>query len=160
VTLAFLLPGLLAAAQTDRLPPANPLPPPGADEANVLAPVNAMLAALSARDAAALLAQVHPEGAATVAEERADGTRSVRRMGWQQFAAGVKPGPERIEERIYAPAVEVDGDVGMVWARYDFLIDGRVHHCGYDLFDMVRDGGRWRVLNVTWSSRTTGCTAK
>jgi len=151
---------LLAAAlalQSDRLPPANPLPPPGAEEAAVLAPINAMFAALTARDAAAILAQVRPDGSATVVEERPDGTRAVRRMSWQQFAGGIKPGHERLEERIYAPAVEIDGDVAMVWARYDFRIDGKLSHCGYDHFDLVREAGRWRVLNVTWSSRTTAC---
>ena len=151
---------LAAAAQSDRLPPANPLPPPASEEEAVLAPVNAMFAALTARDAAAILAQVRPDGSATVAEERPDGTRRVRRLSWQEFAAGVKPGPERLEERIYTPAVELDGDVAMVWARYDFRIDGRVHHCGFDHFDLVRESGRWRVLNVTWSQRTTGCDAR
>jgi len=154
-----MIPFLLAALalQSDRLPPANPLPPPGGEEAAVLAPINAMFAGLLARDPAAILAQVRPDGSATVAEERADGTRTVRRLGWQQFAAGIKPGPERLEERIYSPAVEIDGDVAMVWAAYDFRIDGKLSHCGYDHFDLVRESGRWRILNVTWSSRTIGC---
>ena len=153
-----MIPLLAALAlQSDRLPPANPLPPPGAEEAAVLAPINAMFAGLLARDPAAILAQVRPDGSATVAEEKPDGTRTVRRLGWQQFASGIKPGPERLEERIYSPAVEIDGDIAMVWARYDFRIDGKLSHCGYDHFDLVREGGRWRILNVTWSSRTTGC---
>ncbi|MFX8926085.1 hypothetical protein ABTN20_19705, partial [Acinetobacter baumannii] len=64
---------------------------------------------------------------------------------------------ERYEERLSDPAIEIDGGIAMVWGRCTFLIDGKVHHCGYDHFDLVRDGGTWAIQNLTWSSRTTGC---
>src|SRR3546814_6159289 len=54
------------------------------------------------------------------------------------------------------PAVEIDGDIAMVWAPYTFLLDGKPHHCGIDHFDLIREGIQWKVLNVTWSQRTTG----
>ncbi len=56
-----------------------------------------------------------------------------------------------------SPAVEIDGDIAMVWGRYVFLHDGKPHHCGIDHFDLVRTEGAWRIVNATWSSRTTGC---
>ena len=146
---------LLAQSASDKLPPANPLPYQDADTASVLAPVNALLAAVDARDPAAILAQVRPDGSATAAIERADGTRTIRRQAWAEFAAQVHPGPERYAERLLDPAVEVDGDVAMVWSPYVFTIDARVDHCGADHFDLVREGARWRILNATWSQRTT-----
>ena len=152
-----LLLALAAQSASTKLPPANPLPPPGADEAAVLVPIDRMFAGLAAHDGAAILAQVWPDGAATVAVEHADGTRSIRRLGWAEFTAGIKPGPEQLEERLSTPAIEIDGDIAMVWAPYSFLIDGKIHHCGVDHFDLVREGGAWKVLNVTWSQRTTGC---
>ena len=151
---------LAAQSTSDKLPPANPLPYTDADTANVLTPINALLAAVGARDGVAILAQVRPDGSATAAIERADGTRTIRRQGWAEFAAAVHPGPERYAERLFDPAVEVDGDVAMAWSPYVFTVDGRVDHCGADHFDLVRDGGRWRILNVTWSQRTTGCDAR
>lgn len=146
-----------SARPADKLPPANPLPYEDADAAAVLAPVNAMFAGLAARDATAIQAQTRPEGGATVAVERPDGTRSIRHMRWAEFTAGIKPGPERYEERLTQPAIEVDGDIAMVWSPYIFLIDGKVHHCGIDHFDLIRENGAWKVLNVTWSQRTAGC---
>lgn len=160
--LPFLL--LLAApgqTTSDRLPPANPVPyVEGGDEASaVLARVQAMLAALGSPDpSAALLAQVRPEGGATVAAELPDGSRRVRHWSWAEFAAQLHPG-DRADERISDPAIEVDGDVAMVWAPYTVTVNGAVDHCGYDHFDLVREGGQWKVLNVTWSARHTGCTA-
>jgi hypothetical protein len=142
---------LFLALQSATLPPAN-LPPPGTVEAAVMAPVNATLAAIGAKDGAAILAQTAPGGSATSV---ADG--KVNRMSWPEMAERFKPGGPRFEEVIFDPAIDVDGDIAMVWARYVFRIDGKTHHCGVDHFDLIRSEGRWRLLNITWSSRTTGC---
>jgi hypothetical protein len=152
----ILLPLLLAAGQADKLPPANPLPPPGGEEAEVLATVNALHAAVSARDQAAGLAQLRPDGTATVLMEKPDGTRTIRSVKLATYADAT-PGPERYEERMINPAVEIDGGMALVWGRYTFAIDGAVRHCGYQHLDLVRDEGRWKVQNITWSVRTTGC---
>lgn len=142
---------------SDKLPPANPLPPPVSEEGQVMAPINALFDGLARRDSATILAAMRADGSATTASEKADGTRTVHRMTAAEFAAAIKPGPERYQERISDPAIEIDGDIAMVWAPYTFLVDGKVHHCGVDHFDLVREGGSWKVANITWSSRTTGC---
>lgn len=143
---------------SDRLPPADPVPlAPDADTAAVLAPVDALLAAIGAHDPAAALRVVRAEGSLTVAAEKPDGSRSVRRMGWSDFAAALKPGPEPVEERLTDRVVEIDGDIALVWAPYRLLVGGKLHHCGVNHFDLVRESGAWKILNVTYSQRTTGC---
>jgi hypothetical protein len=137
---------------------ASPAPAaPSVDEAAVMRTVDAMFAGLAARDGQAILAQVRPEGGATVAVERPDGSRAARHLSWAEFASGLKPGPEKYREALTDPQVRIDGDIAMVWGRYVFTIDGKPHHCGVDHFDLVREGGTWKVFNVTWSQRTTGC---
>ena len=157
----ILLSLLLAAGQITPVQPivkGTGLPPAAmTEEAGVMVPIDALLVALAARDGQAILAQVRPDGSATVAEEKPDGTRSIRRTGWAEFAASIKPGPERYAERLTDPAVDIDGDIAMVWSPYVFTIDGKVSHCGTDHFDMVREAGRWKIANLTWSKRTTGC---
>jgi hypothetical protein len=154
---------LLALAQTPaqatsvRLPPANALPPPAGEEAAVLVPVDALFAALAARDGQAALAHVDPKGNLAVATEQPDGTRTIVNRTWAEFADHLKPGPERYEERLINPAIEIDGDLAMVWGAYVFNIDGKLHHCGVDHFSLVRADGRWKILNLAWTSRTTGC---
>ena len=152
-----MLLALLLAADTAKLPKWNALPMDGSPEAAVMAPINAMFSGLEARDGGQILAQTRPEGGATVAAEGADGKHSIRHLSWADFAGGIKPGPERYKETLLDPAVEVDGDVAMVWSRYVFTVDGKPQHCGVDHFDLVRENGAWKVLNVTWSQRTTGC---
>jgi hypothetical protein len=47
----------------------------------------------------------------------------------------------------------------MVWAPFVVRINGKVANCGFDHFDLVRENGRWRIMNLTFSSQTTGCPA-
>ena len=157
----ILLSFLLAAGQVTPVKPivkGTGLPPAVmTEDSGVLVPIDALFAALAARDGQAMLAQVRPDGSATAVEERPDGTRSIRRTSWTEFAAALKPGPERYAERLVDPAIDIDGDIAMVWSPYVFTIDGKVAHCGTDHFDMVREDGRWKILNITWSKRTSGC---
>ncbi len=156
----MLLPFLLLAAQitpVQPLPKGTALPMDMSEERAVMAPVDRLFQALTARDATAILAEVRPQGGATIATENPDGTRTVRQESWADFAAAIKPGPERYEERLRDPAIEIDGDIAMVWGHYDFLLDGKLHHCGTDHFGLVRENGAWKIATVAWSSRTTGC---
>lgn len=138
------------------LPKGTGLPPPGTEEAQVMAPVTALLDGIAARDAVAIGGTLRPDASATIATEQAGGSTITRRTR-AELLARFAPGPERFQERLFDPAIEVDGDIAYVWGRYTFAIDGKLHHCGYDHFDLVRENGRWKIQNLTWSSRTTGC---
>ncbi len=140
----MILPLLLLFLQSDKLPPANPLPYTDPDAASVMAPVNRILAAVGTRDGAAIVAETRSEGGATVVVERADGGRTIRHLSWAEFAGGIKPGTEKLAERMPDPAIEVDGDIAMVWGPYVFTVDGKANHCGVNHFDLIREQGRWR----------------
>ncbi len=153
----ILLPLLLQITPVQPMPKGTGLPPPQSEEESAMRPVNALFAALGASDAAAMVPLLRVGGGATVAAENPDGTRTVTHLNWADFTARLKPGGPRLEERLYDPAIEIDGDIAYVWGRYNFYIAGKLHHCGYDHFDLVREGGQWKIQNITWSSRTTGC---
>ncbi|MDF7776820.1 nuclear transport factor 2 family protein [Sphingomonas sp. AOB5] len=152
----FLPAGALAqTAQAPKLPPANPLPYEDPDAAAVLAPINALFVAFEAGDGAAVLRQVYPDGRVTMAE---DG-KAPRLLNWSQFAGSLKPG-DGFKERITGPAIEIDGDIAMVWAPFTVWVGGKLNNCGYDHFDLIRENGTWKVMNLTFSSRTIGCAAQ
>lgn len=155
----MLLALVLQVTPIQPMPKGTGLPPPVTEEAGVMAPINRLLAAIEGHDDAAVLAATRPEGGATMALEQPDGTRRIRHLSWPEFAAQLKPGPDHLQERISDPAIEIDGDIAMVWAPYTLLRGGTIDHCGYDHFDLVRENGSWKILNVTWSQRTTGCVA-
>jgi SnoaL-like domain len=125
-----------------------------------MATIDAMLRGVAAHDRAAVLAILRQEGTATVSVEKPDRSFVLRHLSWADFVAGIKPGPETLEPRLHQPVVKVDGDVAMAWTPYTFWIDGKVHHCGVNHFDLVREDGRWKVLNVTYSYRRVGCVGR
>ncbi|HTI31950.1 MAG TPA: hypothetical protein VL405_07435 [Sphingomonas sp.] len=153
----ILIPLILAITPVQPMVKGTALPPPDSAEGAVMAPVTALLAALTAHDGNAILAVTLPEGAITSARVAADGTRTSKTLRWAEFATNLKPDGHRIVEMLGTPAIEIDEDVAMVWAPYTFTIDGKLSHCGYDHFDLVRSGGQWKILNITYSHRTTGC---
>lgn len=152
--LAFLA---FAAAQADagRLPPAHALPPPTVEEAAVLAPIHALFAAFEAGDSAGVLRLVYPDGRVTAVGTLRTGN-GLRQESWAQFAARLKPG-DGFRESISGPAIEIDGDIALVWAPFVVRVGGKVNNCGFDHFDLVREQGVWKVMNLSFSSRTTGC---
>ena len=127
------------------------------DSAAVLATVDRLFGALASKDRAALLAAVVPDGRATAASTDAAGTRRVVSSDWPAFADRLVAVPGRLSERLIDPHVHVEGDIAMIWSRYEFERDGAFSHCGVDHFDLVRMDGRWRVLNLTWTQQTSGC---
>jgi len=133
----------------------GPAPPPG-DAAAVLVPVNALFAAFEGGDAAAMLRQVYPEGRVTASDLRADGASGLRQQSWTQFAGRIRPN-NGFQERISNPVIRIDGDIAMVWAPFVVRVTGVVGNCGVDHFDLVRENGTWKVMNLTFSSRTSGC---
>jgi hypothetical protein len=126
-----------------------------AKEQAVLAPIHAMFDGMSKRDAVAIKAPTLPGGTMVLMR---DGKPT--QMTFEAFAerAG-KPGTAQIEERIHDPLIRIDNDLAMVWASFDFLVDGRVDHCGTDLFNLVRIGGKWMIASVA-DTGTKTCSAK
>jgi len=155
MTLPLLLAAQLSSGQ---LPPAQPILPPNFETANVLAPIQGLLAAFEAGDSVAMLRLVYPDGRVTATGERASGS-GLRQMSWTQFAQRVTP-DSRFQESISDAAVEIDGDVAMVWAPFVVRVNGKVSNCGFDHFDLVRENGQWKIMNLTFSSRMTDCPAK
>ena len=126
-----------------------------AEEQAVLAPIHAMFDGMSKRDAVAIKAPTLPGGTMVLMR---DGKPA--QMTFEAFAERVgKPGKAQIEERIHNPLVRIDNDLAVVWAPFDFLVDGKVDHCGTDLFNLVHVDGRWMIASIA-DTGTKTCSAK
>ena len=121
------------------------------EEQAVLAPVQAMFDGMAHRDSAAITAPLLPGGSMILMR---DG-KPVH-MSFDDFAARVgHPGTTKIEERIHEPLIRIDNDLAVVWAPFEFLSDGKVDHCGTDLFNLVRQDGKWLIASVADTGRKT-----
>jgi hypothetical protein len=128
--------------------PQTPSPTP-ADQQAVLAPINQMFDGMAKRDAAAIKQPLLPGGTLVLMR---DG-KPVQ-MTFDDFATRVgKPGTTKIQERIHDPLIRIDHDLAVVWAPFEFLVDGTVDHCGTDLFNLVHAEGKWLIATVADTSR-------
>lgn len=127
----------------------NPLRGQSADEKAVLAPINAMFDAMAKHDAAAFKQPLLPGGSLTLMRNG----KPVQ-LTFDQFTEAIaKPSKGPIEERIHDPLVRIDNDLAVVWAPFEFLADGKVDHCGTDLFNMVKVDGKWLVASIADTGR-------
>lgn len=121
----------------------------------VLAPVRALFDGMAERDANAIRKPLLTGGTMVLMR---DGRPT--QMTFEAFADRVgKPGTTHIEERIHDPLVRVDHDLAVVWAPFEFLVDGKVDHCGTDLFNLVRTDGKWLIASVADTGRKS-CSVK
>ena len=148
---------LAAQTATGKLPPARALPPPTDDEQAVLNSANALLSAFNTGNPAEILRLVYPDGRVTGTGTLPNRT-GIHSETWTQFTQ--REAGSSFQETISDPAVEVDGDAAMVWAPFVVRVDGKVSNCGVDHFDLVRDNGGWKVMNLTFSSHIEGCPAQ
>ena len=125
---------------------------PAADSAEqqaVLAPIMQMFDGMAKRDAAAIKKPLLTGGTMVLMR---DGKPT--QMTFEDFANRVgKPGTTQIQERIHDPLVRIDHDLAVVWAPFEFLVDGKVDHCGTDLFNLVHTDGQWVIASVADTGR-------
>ena len=115
----------------------------------VLSPVMALFDGMTKRDAEAIKKPLLTGGTMVLMR---DGKPT--QITFEAFADLVaKPGTTHIEERIHDPLVRIDHDLAVVWAPFEFLVDGKVDHCGTDLFNLVRTDGKWLIASVADTGR-------
>jgi Domain of unknown function (DUF4440) len=115
----------------------------------VLASFQAMLDGIAKRDKQAMMKQLLPGGSATLMRNG----KPVQ-MSFDALTDRLsEPGSDTREERIHDALVRIDGDVAIIWAPFEFLMDGKVDHCGRDVATMIRVDGRWLIASIGDNSR-------
>jgi hypothetical protein len=127
----------------------DPVPSASIEEKAALASFQAMLDGLGKRDKAAMMAQMLPGGSAVLMRKG-----KPAQMTFEVLTDRLsQPGPATHEERIHDAVVHVDGDVAAVWAPFEFLVDGKIDHCGRDIANLVRIDGRWVIASIEDNGR-------
>jgi len=138
ITLLLLPATLLTRAQT-----------PG--EQAVLAPIHATFDAMARRDPVAFQQSLLPGGSMVLMRNG-----KPAQMTFADAAARIaRPDNDRIEERIHDPVIHIDNDLAVVWAPFDFLVNGKVDHCGTDLFNLIRQDGKWIITAIADTAHPT-----
>ena len=49
------------------------------------------------------------------------------------------------------------GPVASVMASYEFRIDGKLSHCGKNIYSLTRVEGEWKIASIAYSHIAEGC---
>lgn len=60
-------------------------------------------------------------------------------------------------ERHRSPTGIIRGNMALVWAPYEFQINGATTHRGIDVFSLARIDGAWKVSNSMWTVEPDAC---
>jgi hypothetical protein len=118
------------------------------DEHAVFVPINLFFDGLDKRSASAIEASAIP-GAMFVSMQYG----TLEQNTFEQIAKRVGAGTTHIDERIHDPLVRIDNDLAVVWAPFEFRIDGKLDHCGTDLFSLVHNDGKWLIGSLAATLR-------
>lgn len=148
-----------AGAQPMRAVPTGAPPrPTTADTAAVVAAVQAFLDAIERRDSTLAASVLMKESviAGAVVDGRPARLPRVR-VGLDDARRLAQPEGGAKRERIWSPTVMIEGPMAVVWAPYDFHVDGKFTHCGIDTATLFHDGSRWRMLSLAYTVQPSGC---
>ena len=118
--------------------------------AEVLVTIRAALSTLGDRNVEAHRELFLPQATITAVAMR-DGERTTRVSTLEESINSIAAVTVPMVERIWDPEVRVDGGVAIVWAPYDFYIDGSFSHCGHDGFQLVRTERGWRLASLIYT---------
>jgi len=62
---------------------------------------------------------------------------------------------ERLREQEIT--IHINNTIAAVWAPYDFWIDDKHSHCGYEVFTLIKKGEDWKIASLTYSVEEDRC---
>ena len=133
-------------------------PPREVDSARAVAAVLRLLDGMRTQDTAQMRAGL--EGAvpmhAAVQHLGGPAVAVDSAAGW---IAGVATAPAgaALDERIDAPAFDIDANLAQVSAYYEFRRGDQFSHCGMDQFVLGRTNDGWKVIGIAYSVRRNAC---
>ncbi len=119
------------------------------DHAAIRAVSESIFDAMETRDAELAATHLIPEGAFISTAEGESGLTSFTIAEW---LAELPTQQSTIRERFTAkPFILVEGDIAVLWAEYEFEVDGELSHTGIDVFNFIRTDDGWKLAGGVYS---------
>lgn len=131
-----------------------------ADKKAVADVIDQLFAKMAAAEPAAIRALQTPQSQIVAVARGKDKKNHVQTYSAETFSKFFTNKDAKIEERMYAPKTEIDGDVAMYWGRYVFFAGGKISHCGLNTFHLVRTEGVWKIAGAASTIDPDSCTKK
>lgn len=157
VSLSIMLAFLVACAASTPTAPRVPAGHQPAEEAAVLETVDRFMAAISRNDLETMRAMHTPEGMTYQGRATGGAGMEITAKPIAYFTDPARRTARAPRERYWSPTVLIRGGIAVVWAPYEFWVDGKTSHCGVDVFDLVKIAGRWTLANAMWTTEPNAC---
>ncbi len=120
------------------------------DESQVLATVQEFFDSMTAKDTAAARRILVMDATYFSVREGDDGT-TMRGSTNREYVERLATNADDLQERMWDPQVMVHEGIAVVWAPYEFQVNGKFSHCGVDAFSLVRIDGRWKIAGIVYT---------
>jgi len=116
----------------------------------VLKAVQIFFDTMAAKDVEGARAILQPQGRFHAMGMR-DGKPDVRAFSNEEYFADLQASKQKMRERTWNPEVSVHGLIATFRAPYDFWIDGKLSHCGIDVFDLIKTEDGWKIAGGVYT---------
>ena len=140
-------------------PSAQPIPRghQSGDEKAVLEAMDNYMRAISDNDLVAQSAMQTPNGMTYQWRPTKEGTMHITAHPNSFWTDSSQADGHVYREQYWTPTVMIRGGIAVVWAPYEYWIDGKTSHCGVDVIDFVKIDGKWFVSNAMWTVEPEAC---
>jgi hypothetical protein len=87
-----------------------------------------------------------------------NGMEQLAEENLQDFLDAVgSPHEEIWDEKITFTSVLVDLHLAQVWTEYQFYLDNEFSHCGVNAFQLVKENGNWKIIQLIDTRKRDNC---
>jgi hypothetical protein len=120
------------------------------DQSQVLATVQRFFDSMTARDTAAAREILVMDATYFSVREGDDGT-TMRGSTNREYVERLATTADDLQERMWDPQVMIHEGIAVVWAPYDFHVNGKFSHCGVDAFSLVKLDQQWKIVGIVYT---------
>ncbi len=131
-----------------------------ADQKAIKATITLFFDGMYEMDSAKVASTLHPSIRFNSCFISSDSIPKMTTENVQEFLVAVGTPHDGIwDEQITSWDIKTDLHFAQVWAEYQFIYDKKFSHCGVDAFQLVKENGKWLIIQLT-DTRRTNCVIK
>ncbi len=131
-----------------------------ADQKDIKATITLFFDGMREMDSAKVASTLHPSIRFNSCFISSDSLPKMTTENVQEFLVAVGTPHDGIwDEQITSWDIKTDLHFAQVWAEYNFIYNKKFSHCGVDAFQLVKENGKWLIIQLT-DTRRSNCEIK
>ena len=128
------------------------------EESEVKATINKLFEGMYKGDSSLVHSVFHSSNRLMTCYIDKNGAEQLAEENLQDFLDAVgSPHEEIWDEKITFTSVLVDLHLAQVWTEYEFYLDGKFSHCGINAFQLVKENGNWKIIQLIDTRKRDNC---